>query len=236
MRILNDVKAQVYTCQMCELSSQCRSPIPIHSPSRTAPRFLVLGEAPGQVEDQKGEPFVGPAGLFLKRALKKAGLSPSDGGYLNTVSCYPRIDKTPDAAHVSACSNNLFDQLALYPTIPTLVCGSVALTALLPHATITYAAGVPIIAHNRTLFPIYHPSYILRSRGVMESWERQLRVFSLLVNTDMVPSWEDLHRTHCLYCSAGYLPRTYTCPRHAGLWTKDTKPPKRKPVPHPQLF
>lgn len=233
MRILNSVKEQILLCSMCELSSLCTSPIPVHAP--ISPKFLVLGEAPGKLEDIKGEPFVGPAGMFLKRALRKAGLFAADGGFLNAVSCFPSKDKTPDSKHISACSNNLFDQLDLYPAIPTLVCGAVALKSLLPRCEITWASGAPVIAHNRMLFPVYHPSYILRTRMAMEAWERHLSWFAWSVNNSTL-SWEDVGRAHCLYCGAPYLDGTYTCPRHTSQWAKDIVRPKRKAPPHPQLF
>lgn len=234
MRILNSVKEQILLCEMCELSSSCRTPIPVHAP--LSPRFLVLGEAPGKLEDIKGEPFVGPAGMFLKRSLRKAGLMAADGGFLNAVCCFPAKDRTPDSHHIAACSNNLFDQLDLYPAVPTLVCGSVALKAVLPHAEIAWASGAPLLVHQRILFPVYHPAYILRSRMMMDSWEKQLRLFSDMVVNRLPYTWDKIDRTHCLYCSAGYLPNSYTCPRHVTTWAKDSVRPKRSLPPHPSLF
>lgn len=229
---LLDVKAQVLTCLNCDLTDKCRQPIPIHTPN-PSPRFMVLGEAPGQVEDRQGLPFVGPAGTFLKRSLRKAGLHPTDGAYFNAVSCFPKERKTPTSDEMAACRRNLFDQLHSVDALHVLVCGSIALKSLLPHADITYASGMPILAHGKWLFPVYHPSYILRTRMALESWERQLKEFFYIVTTNGV-----VHSTRCIYCNAGRMGGQYTCQYHEKWWAQDTALPKfvTKVEPHPTLF
>lgn len=231
-RTLNDVKAQILTCLNCDLSDHCRQPIPVRTVNSN-PDYLVVGEAPGQVEDRRGEPFVGPAGAFLKRELRRAGLFPSDGAFLNAVSCFPKERKTPTAEEVNACRQNLYDQLDVLETRPTLVCGSVALKALLPHADITYASGIGLNAHGKLLYPVYHPAYVLRSRLVLESWQRQIREFATMVETGA-----PLVSHRCLYCNGYRVGIHPTCPRHLKWWQQDnfrivTKP---KVVPHPTLF
>lgn len=234
---LNDVKAKVLTCVSCGLSQHCRSPIPISFKARH-PRYLVVGEAPGRIEDRQGEPFVGPAGTFLRRSLRRAGLSPLDGAYLNAVSCWPSEQRTPQASEIDACRNNLHEQLAVMSPVHVLVCGSVALQALIPHATLTYAIGAPVNIHHKTLFAVYHPAYILRQRSALEGWERDLRIFRSLVDSPECLSWDDLNREHCLYCSSRRMPYDIVCHRHDKWLQQDSyvKPGKVVCPPEPTLF
>lgn len=233
---LNDVLAQVLTCNNCGLSSDCRSPIPVQT--STHPRYIVLGEAPGQVEDRQGHPFVGPAGQFLRRALRKVGLRGADGAWMNTVSCFPRQRKTPTPAEMKACRINLFSQLEVCQCRPVLVCGSIALRSMLPHAEMTYAGGQPVQAHGKVLYPVYHPAYILRSRQALEGWERQLSIFAGLVN-DATVTVQDVQMLtyHCMYCSRQKSDNHLTCEQHKKWLRQDQfKVIPTTPMNEPTLF
>lgn len=236
-RTLIDVQVQVLTCNNCGLSKNCRSPIPV-STKISHPKYIVLGEAPGQIEDRKGEPFSGPAGTFLRRSLQRAGLSPSDGAWMNTVSCYPSEHKTPAADEVQACRKNLRDQLEVLPTSYVLVCGAVALNAVMPNAQLTYASGVPYLVHGKVMFPVYHPAFILRSRVAQSGWDRDLTNFARMVNLNSVPAWQDLQHGHCAYCNRGVMENGVTCSQHERLFNQDSiwKAPKVVKAKPLQLF
>ena len=86
--------------------------------------MAVLGEAPGRVEDEAGQPFVGPAGKLLRAAFRRFDLVPEEMAILNTVSGWPR--GTPKQSHIDACEHNLWMQLRLIRPRYVLVLGSVA--------------------------------------------------------------------------------------------------------------
>lgn len=228
---LNDVKARVLTCQSCGLSKSCLSPIPIDTQTNH-PHFIILGEAPGQVEDRQGKPFVGPAGTFLKRSLRKAGLRAVDGAFMNTVSCYPKARKTPTPEEIAACKVNLYTQLDVLNCSYVLVCGAIALRTLLPHAEPMYANGQPVHAHGKVLFPVYHPAYILRSRQALEGWERHLRMFSGLVNNPLETVQTIQQVTgHCFYCNSQKATDSLTCTTHAKWLRQD----QNRVIPKPKM-
>lgn len=84
-----EVIEQVITCTRCELSAQCSGPVPLRGdPSPIA----IVGEAPGETEDQTGKPFVGPAGHLLDEILDECGIT-GPFGVLNSVSCLGRYTK-----------------------------------------------------------------------------------------------------------------------------------------------
>lgn len=236
---LKETKIQILTCTRCGLSCNCNSPIPITLGNPRNIRYLVIGEAPGKKEDELGEPFVGPAGQFLRRALRKAGLRGSDGAWMNAVSCYPHDHKTPTLAEISACRNNLYDQLDSVDVKNVLVCGAVALSSLLPKVQLSYAMGGPIDYGNKRLFPIYHPSYILRNntREIVALWERHLSSFAAMVNGEYVTR-DTLQIANCLYCNGQRMMDKVTCIRHEGQLIRDLVRHRSKlpPPVQPSLF
>lgn len=73
-------------------------------------RLMLVGEQPGDREDQEGEPFVGPAGRVLGEALREAGIDPASAYLTNAVKHFKwrprgkrRIHQTPRAGEIEAC-------------------------------------------------------------------------------------------------------------------------------------
>lgn len=226
---------QIQTCTRCELSSQCKSPVPMQWPnlsSKSEERTLfgVVGEAPGRLEDRKGLPFIGPAGRYLRRELKAARLDPYNAYYMNAVSCWPRGTPTPE--HLAACRQNLVDQWnAMGDEVKyVLVVGNMALEAVLPHAT-THTKSILIPIHGRVIFPVYHPSYILfHNPSAAPSWKEDLRNFYLAVEGWLYVGSKGMR---CVYCRKPVAEHLYwTCNDHAAWWRKDQR---WKVPPPPQM-
>jgi len=101
-------------------------------------RVLFVGEQPGDVEDRKGEPFVGPAGKLLDRALADAGIDRSQTYVTNAVKHFRftqsgkrRIHQTPGPEHVAACHPWLQAELALVNPELVVCLGATAAKAML---------------------------------------------------------------------------------------------------------
>lgn len=180
-----------------------------------------MGEAPGRIEDLKGKPFTGPAGQFLRRELKHAGLDPYTATYFNAVCCWPHGKPEPEA--LMACRQNLIDQWSALDCEYVLVCGRVALEAVLPHAN-DQTRNKPIPIHGKVIFAVYHPAYVLRDRQVLRGWQESLRSFMLVVKGFA----ELLDYDRCIYCRKRGGP---ACSTHSAWWRKDQhwkmpKPPQ----------
>jgi uracil-DNA glycosylase family 4 len=170
------------------------------SQDTTAANFIVLGMAPGRVEDGKGVPFVGPAGTLLRNELRRTGVNPALAYYMNVVCCWPP-DNNPKATHIDACRGNLKDQLEVADAELVLVCGNVAMETLIPHATPhTRATVIPI--HKKRIFGIHHPSYILRAKdsAIYKRWQSDLWVFRMLLNEGNV-----FEAGRCIYCGEEWM-------------------------------
>jgi len=94
---------------------------------------MLLGEQPGDREDVAGEPFVGPAGKLLDRALADAGIAPEDTFVTNAVKHFrferrgkQRIHKSPSRAHVIACAPWLSAEVAAVRPRGVVILGGTA--------------------------------------------------------------------------------------------------------------
>jgi DNA polymerase len=128
------------------------------------PPICFVGEAPGTMEDAKGEPFVGPAGQLLNRILVACGLKREEMYICNIVKCHPPGDRLPHADEASNCREYLERQLELLRPKYLCALGACAAQNLLNSKTpIGRLRGR---FHNYRGIPVlctYHPSYLLRS-------------------------------------------------------------------------
>jgi uracil-DNA glycosylase len=121
-RTLPDLRSAVQECQGCDLYRDATQAV--FGSGAGQPAVVLVGEQPGDVEDREGEPFVGPAGRLLDRALAEAGIDPERAYTTNAVKHFRfrgtqgkrRIHQTPTRWHVAACQPWLLAELdALQP-------------------------------------------------------------------------------------------------------------------------
>lgn len=115
---------QVAQCQMCGLCQNIHHKVPgqgdRHSP------LMLIGEGPGQVEDEEGLAFVGPAGQLLTKMLAAISL-PRDRVYIcNVVKCRPPQNRVPTDEEAAACKLHLRIQTALIRPKVIVLLGSTA--------------------------------------------------------------------------------------------------------------
>jgi uracil-DNA glycosylase len=139
--------------------------------------LMLVGEQPGDREDVEGDPFVGPAGGILARALEGAGIDAGDVYLTNAVKHFKwrprgkrRLHQTPRAGEVEACKPWLEAELKAVRPTALLALGSTAAKALFgPSVRVTRDRGKLI---DSPLAPVaaltMHPSAILRLRDQEE--------------------------------------------------------------------
>lgn len=139
-------------------------------------RIVIVGEAPGQYEDQQGEPFVGAAGKLLDQLLQGIGLSRSQVFITNVLKCRPPGNRDPLPQEVEACSPYLEQQLKLIKPQVVLVLGRHALARLLPgHNSISRVHGRVIEKAGVSYVPIYHPAAALYNSFLMKALEQDFQ-------------------------------------------------------------
>ena len=166
---LSSVRAAARDCRGCPLWKNATQTV--FGEGQCSARIMLIGEQPGDLEDRKGKPFVGPAGKLLDEALTQAGISRSDCYFTNAVKHFKweprgkrRIHKKPSPREVAACRPWLDAELRIiHPQ--TIVClGATAAAAVLgPKVRVLRDRGRTLsssLAEN--VFVTIHPSLILR--------------------------------------------------------------------------
>lgn len=170
-----ELQTTVATCQACTLcNSRKQAVLGVGS---TQARWMVVGEAPGEQEDQQGEPFVGSAGQLLDNMLLAMGLNRSganaNGVYItNALKCRPPANRNPQAEEVAQCAAYLRRQVLLLQPQMILALGRFAAQSLLSDA-VPNVASIPLDklrsqVHHHQGVPVivsYHPAYLLRRPG-----------------------------------------------------------------------
>jgi uracil-DNA glycosylase family protein len=163
-------KDDIDACRRCDLWQRATQGVGGEG-SRKA-RLMLVGEQPGDEEDQQGKPFVGPAGKLLRRLLDEAGIAPADFYLTNAVKHFSweprgkrRIHKTPTQRQMAACSEWLEREIGAVKPHVIVALGATALRAV-TGARITITAAREGELHHPAgarIFATYHPSAALRA-------------------------------------------------------------------------
>ncbi len=150
------------------------------------PIAMVIGEGPGETEDNTGRPFVGKAGQFLDKWLAAIGLDRGSNAYItNIVKCRPPMNRDPLPDEKSACLPFLKQQIALIQPQAILCLGKPASTLMTGmmessmgslHGRFFFYDGIPMMC-------TYHPAAVLRDltlkRPVWEDLKKLARYLGL---------------------------------------------------------
>ena len=160
---LDLIREKCLSCEKCELAKS-RTNV-VFSDGVPNHKIMLIGEAPGYWEDQKGIPFVGKAGQLLDKIFASVGFTRNDIYICNTIKCRPPENRNPLPEEKEACFNYLKAQIDILKPKIILVCGNVALNTMLPEERgITRARGKWFDGpYGSKMMPIFHPSYLLRN-------------------------------------------------------------------------
>lgn len=168
------LRARVSACELCELC-QSRTQTVFGVGDRGA-RWMIVGEAPGEEEDRRGEPFVGRAGQLLDAMLKAAGFDRSGVFIANVLKCRPPNNRDPHAGEAAQCMPYLVRQIQLVAPDLIVAVGRVAAQRLLdttePLGKMRGRVHRLAATGNTPVVVTYHPAYLLRSPSQKrKAWE-----------------------------------------------------------------
>ncbi|HEY8219462.1 MAG TPA: uracil-DNA glycosylase [Methylobacter sp.] len=156
------LQAEVAPCTKCDLC-KTRTQTVFGSGNKNAD-WMIIGEAPGQSEDQQGLPFVGKAGQLLTEMLRAIGLDRNEVFIANIVKCRPPANRDPQSIEIATCKPYLLRQIALLKPKIIVVLGRVAAQALLnTDQPISNLRGKTHALNDTPVIVVYHPAYLLRS-------------------------------------------------------------------------
>jgi uracil-DNA glycosylase len=167
---LEALKAATMRCRECPIGKFATQSVIGEGAARA--RLMFVGEQPGDQEDLKGHPFIGPAGHLLEKALREAGIPRAQVFVSNAVKHFKyelrgkrRIHKSPTQREAAACLHWLEDEIALVRPKAIVALGATAARSLLGRA-------VPVLANRgqwlprpdgRPVLVTVHPSSLLRA-------------------------------------------------------------------------
>jgi len=162
---LREAVAQCTACGLCQSRRQT-----VFGVGHANAHWMIVGEAPGEQEDLKGEPFVGAAGHLLDSMLRALNLTrdeapPERQVYIaNTLKCRPPRNRNPEPEELARCEPFLMRQIELIRPRLILAMGRFAVHSLLRSSEpigklrgrVHRYQGVPLVV-------TYHPAYLLRN-------------------------------------------------------------------------
>ena len=182
---LNILHQQIYSCKRCHLYKTATYAVPGEGNPNT--KIMLIGEAPGKVEDETGRPFVGRAGKLLDKLFESIDFKRDSVFITSIIKHRPPKNRQPKKTEIRACSLWLEHQLSIIKPKLVVTLGRFALEYFLPKVKISLIHGTikKIERKNRTslfIFPIYHPAAGLRSTGNRQKLFADFRKLQFILN------------------------------------------------------
>lgn len=158
-------------CKGCDLYKHATQVVPGAGTSRA--HLMLVGEQPGNEEDKQGEPFVGPAGGVLRRAMDELHIKPADVYVTNAVKHFKfvlrgkrRLHQNPRISEINACRPWLAAEIDAVKPRVILCLGSSAAKSLLGSTFSVMKDRGKILEATlaKQVIATIHPSAILRNR------------------------------------------------------------------------
>jgi DNA polymerase len=162
------LREAVGACQACALCDSRQQTV--FGVGNIEADWMIVGEAPGEEEDRRGEPFVGKAGQLLDRMLDALDLTRAEAPaakqvfIANVLKCRPPANRNPLPTEVAQCEPYLLRQMALVKPKVIVAMGRFAAQSLLKstdaigrlRGKVHHVDGIPVVV-------TYHPAYLLRN-------------------------------------------------------------------------
>lgn len=168
-------------CQQCGLYQTAQSICLVGQGPKNA-KVMMIGEAPGQREEDLRRPFSGPAGQRLDLELSRVGLKREDIYITNVVKCRPPDNRTPEKGEIAACRTYLDNELAFVQPSYLLLLGNPALWTITKKSGITKHRGQVQSDGKTTVMATFHPSAIRRNPKLTPYFAEDFIRFSQIVN------------------------------------------------------
>lgn len=177
---LDIVQSKCENCQDCILGKTRKNVVFSDGNPETA-KIVLIGEAPGETEDETGKPFVGRAGQLLDKFLTEAGISRQRDLYIiNTVKCRPPENRIPTDVEKAMCEKYLTAQIDIMNPKAIIFCGATSLKSFWADKKVQISKvrgnwfNIEVNGKEYKAMAIFHPSYLLRNHSMEEGSPRRL--------------------------------------------------------------
>ena len=164
-KLLENLKEKISNIDNCELKSHATQLV--FSDGTSKSQLMIVGEGPGQKEDEIGKPFVGDAGMLLNKMLKAINIDRNKVYITNVVNYRPPNNRKPEPAEIIRYSNFLREHISIIDPKILILMGSSAMEALFgSKIKISKERGAwkEVIVNQKTYLTMitFHPAYLLR--------------------------------------------------------------------------
>lgn len=159
--LMAEIERNVRVCKKCRLYEGAHNPVP--GEGNINSEIVFIGEAPGQVEDETGRPFVGRAGKLLEQLLLKIGYKRTDVWIGNIIKHRPPENRDPLPDELQMCEKYLELQLKAINPVLVVTLGRFSMNYFYPDGKITRDRATVIKAKGYNVYPVYHPAAALRN-------------------------------------------------------------------------
>lgn len=168
---LAELKNKTLVCENCHLRAGCRGVV--FGEGDPFSPIMLVGEGPGQTEDELGRPFVGKAGQLLDRILESVDLPRNTIYITNIVKCRPANNRTPTQEEMKYCLPWLREQFRILRPRFMVLLGLAATHGILaPDLKMNQIHGKWVERGKVSMMPTYHPAAILRNPNLKRpAWE-----------------------------------------------------------------
>ena len=162
---LNDLKLEIESIKNCDLKENANKLV--FNDGDNLSKVMIVGEGPGQKEDEIGKPFVGDAGTLLNKMLSAININRQKIYITNVVNYRPPNNRKPEPAEIIRYSNFLRKHISIIDPQILILMGSTAMESLFgSNIKITKERGTwkDIIINNKNYLCMitFHPAYLLR--------------------------------------------------------------------------
>ncbi len=164
-KLLENLKEKISNIDNCELKNHATQLV--FSDGTSESQLMIVGEGPGQKEDELGKPFVGDAGMLLNKMLMAIKIDRNKVYITNVVNYRPPNNRKPEPAEITRYSNYLREHISIIDPKILILMGSSAMEALFgSKIRISKERGAwkEVIVNQKTYLTIitFHPAYLLR--------------------------------------------------------------------------
>ncbi len=164
-KLLFELKSEIENIDNCELKNNATQLVFADGNSKS--KIMLIGEGPGQKEDEQGKPFVGDAGQLLNKMLEAIQIKRNNIYITNVVNYRPPNNRKPEPSEINRYSNFLRKHISIIDPKILILMGSTAMESLFgSKIKISKERGVwkDLIIHNKTYLTMitFHPAYLLR--------------------------------------------------------------------------
>ena len=170
---LEEISADVIKCKKCDLYKTRNNSVP--GKGKKGNKIILVGEAPGAEEDEKGIPFCGRGGKLLRNTIKQIRIEENEVYITNLVKCRPPNNRRPTKDEINSCNNYLKEEIRIIKPDITVLLGKTAIKKQYEDIKLKDKHGIIINKEDSKYLLTYHPAAILRNQTKIETFIEDLK-------------------------------------------------------------